>query len=175
MTLGEKITHLRIVNNIPQERLANTLNVTRQSISKWESGETLPTIDKILEISKLFAISTDELLNDEIVIHRGMKIPNTISGNTKTKYFGTDGFRGEANKVLTCDHAYKIGRFLGWFYGNQKFNLQKPGYRPRVVIGKDTRRSSYMFEYALAAGLAASGAEVSLMQLSLLRLRTSRL
>ena len=166
MTLGEKITHLRIVNNIPQERLANTLNVTRQSISKWESGETLPTIDKILEISKLFAISTDELLNDEIVIHRGMKIPNTISGNTKTKYFGTDGFRGEANKVLTCDHAYKIGRFLGWFYGNQKFNLQKPGYRPRVVIGKDTRRSSYMFEYALAAGLAASGAEVSLMHVT---------
>lgn len=166
MTLGEKITHLRIVNNIPQERLANTLNVSRQSISKWESGETLPTIDKILEISKLFAISTDELLNDEIVIHRGMKIPNTISGNAKTKYFGTDGFRGEANKVLTCDHAYKIGRFLGWFYGNQKFNLQKPGYRPRVVIGKDTRRSSYMFEYALAAGLAASGAEVSLMHVT---------
>lgn len=166
MTLAEKITHLRIVNGVSQEKLAATLDVSRQSISKWESGESLPTIDKILEISKLFAISTDELLNDEIVIHRGLKVPHTISGNAKTKYFGTDGFRGESNKVLTCDHAYKIGRFLGWFYGNQKFNLQKPGYRPRVVIGKDTRRSSYMFEYALAAGLAASGAEVCLMHVT---------
>ena len=166
MTLGEKITHLRIANNVSQEKLAATLNVSRQSISKWESGETFPTIDKILELSKLFTITTDELLNDEVIIHRGMKIPQNISGNTKTKYFGTDGFRGESNKVLTCDHAYKIGRFLGWFYGNQKFNLQKPGYRPRIVIGKDTRRSSYMFEYALAAGCASSGAEVSLMHVT---------
>lgn len=166
MTLGEKITHLRIVNNISQERLAATLNVSRQSISKWESGESLPTIDKILELSRLFAITTDELLDDAVVIHRGLKLPKNISGNTKTKYFGTDGFRGESNKVLTADHAYKIGRFLGWFYGNHKFNLQKPGYRPRVVIGKDTRRSSYMFEYAVAAGLAASGADVCLLHVT---------
>lgn len=166
MTLAEKIVHLRIVNGVSQEKLADTLGVSRQSISKWESGESLPTIDKILELSKLFTITTDELLNDEVIIHRGMKIPTNISGNAKTKYFGTDGFRGEANKVLTADHAYKIGRFLGWFYGNQKFNLQSPGYRPRVVIGKDTRRSSYMFEYALASGLAASGADVCLMHVT---------
>ena len=63
------------------------------------------------------------------------------------KYFGTDGFRGEANKVLTADHAYKIGRYLGWYY-NQN-------HRGRIIIGKDTRRSSYMFEYALVAGIAA--------------------
>ena len=166
MTLGEKITHLRIVNNISQERLATTLNVSRQSISKWESGESLPTIDRVLELSRLFAITTDELLDDAVVIHRGLKLPKNISGNTKTKYFGTYGFRGESNKVLTADHAYKIGRFLGWFYGNHKFNLQKPGYRPRVVIGKDTRRSSYMFEYAVAAGLAASGADVCLLHVT---------
>ena len=68
------------------------------------------------------------------------------------KYFGTDGFRGEANKDLTVDHAFKIGRYLGWYYGQQ--------HKARVVIGKDTRRSSYMFEYALCAGLTASGADV---------------
>lgn len=58
------------------------------------------------------------------------------------KYFGTDGFRGEANKNLTADHAYKIGRFLGWYYNQGKSNNE----RAKVVIGKDTRRSSYMFE-----------------------------
>ena len=59
------------------------------------------------------------------------------------KYFGTDGFRGEANKNLTADHAFKIGRFLGWYYQHKKDNE-----RCRIVIGKDTRRSSYMFEYS---------------------------
>ena len=130
MTLGEKITHLRVVNNMSQEELAKALNVTRQSISKWESGETLPQIDKVMEICDLFKVSADELLNDKIVIHRGQKLQMSIGEDIKTKYFGTDGFRGETNKVLTCDHAYKIGRFLGWFYGNPKFNQQKPGYRP---------------------------------------------
>ena len=72
------------------------------------------------------------------------------------KYFGTDGFRGEANVDLTVEHAYKVGRFLGWYYGKQA-----KGDRCRVVIGKDTRRSSYMFEYSLAAGLTASGAHLS--------------
>ena len=62
------------------------------------------------------------------------------------KYFGTDGFRGEANVGLTVDHAFRIGRYLGWYYG------KKNGKKARIVIGKDTRRSSYMFEYALAAG-----------------------
>ena len=75
------------------------------------------------------------------------------------KYFGTDGFRGEANKVLTVEHAYKVGRYLGWYFGRNKDHAQ-------VVIGKDTRRSSYMLEYALVAGLTASGADVSLMHVT---------
>ena len=76
------------------------------------------------------------------------------------KYFGTDGFRGEANKNLTADHAYKIGRFLGWYYGELKH--QSGDNAPaRIVIGKDTRRSSYMFEYSLVGGLVASGADAT--------------
>lgn len=77
------------------------------------------------------------------------------------KYFGTDGFRGEANVTLTVEHAYKIGRFIGWYYG--KSRLDK---RSKIVIGKDTRRSSYMFEYALASGLTASGADAYLLHVT---------
>ncbi len=76
------------------------------------------------------------------------------------KYFGTDGFRGEANKTLTVEHAYQVGRFLGWYYRNQNHRKCK------VVIGKDTRRSSYMFEYSLVAGLTASGADVYLLHVT---------
>ena len=166
MTFAEKITHLRIVNSISQEELAKKINVSRQAVGKWENGESLPQIDKLLELCELFKISADELINDEIIIHRGKKLPVSIGEDIKTKYFGTDGFRGEVNKTLTADHAYKIGRFLGWFYSNPKFNSQKPGYRPKVVIGKDTRRSSYMLEYAVAAGLAASGADVCLLHVT---------
>lgn len=76
------------------------------------------------------------------------------------KYFGTDGFRGEANVDLNVEHAYKIGRYLGWYYGKR---LNK---KAKVAIGKDTRRSSYMFEYALVAGFTASGADVSLLHVT---------
>ena len=76
------------------------------------------------------------------------------------KYFGTDGFRGEANNNLTYDHAVKIGRFLGWYYGA---NQNK---KCKIVIGKDTRRSSYMFEYALVTGITASGADAYLMHVT---------
>ena len=81
------------------------------------------------------------------------------------KYFGTDGFRGEANVTLTADHAYKVGRFLGWYYGERK-RRSGDTEPPRVVIGKDTRRSSYMFEYALAAGITASGADAYLLHVT---------
>ena len=74
------------------------------------------------------------------------------------KYFGTDGFRGEANVQLTVDHAFKVGRYVGWYYGRD--------HKGRVVIGKDTRRSSYMFEYALVAGLTASGADAYLLHVT---------
>ncbi len=74
------------------------------------------------------------------------------------KYFGTDGFRGEANVNLTVEHAYKVGRFIGWYYGRE--------HKCKVVIGKDTRRSSYMFEYSLVAGLTASGADAYLLHVT---------
>ena len=74
------------------------------------------------------------------------------------KYFGTDGFRGEANVDLTVEHAFKVGRYLGWYYSKE--------HKAKVVIGKDTRRSSYMFEYALVAGLTASGADVYLLHVT---------
>ena len=74
------------------------------------------------------------------------------------KYFGTDGFRGEANVDLTVEHAYKVGRYLGWYYGRE--------HKAQIVIGKDTRRSSYMFEYSLVAGLTASGADVYLLHVT---------
>ena len=74
------------------------------------------------------------------------------------KYFGTDGFRGEANVSLTVEHAFKVGRYLGWYYGQDK--------KAQIVIGKDTRRSSYMFEYALVAGLTASGADAYLLHVT---------
>ena len=81
------------------------------------------------------------------------------------KYFGTDGFRGEANNNLTADHAYKIGRFLGWYYGELK-RRNGDNEAARIVIGKDTRRSSYMFEYTLVGGLAASGADAQLLHVT---------
>ncbi len=74
------------------------------------------------------------------------------------KYFGTDGFRGEANVNLTVEHAFKVGRFLGWYYGQDK--------KCKIIIGKDTRRSGYMFEYALVSGLTASGADVYLLHVT---------
>ena len=74
------------------------------------------------------------------------------------KYFGTDGFRGDANVNLTVEHAFQVGRYLGYYYGR--------GHKAKVVIGKDTRLSSYMFEYALAAGLTASGADVYLLHVT---------
>ena len=74
------------------------------------------------------------------------------------RYFGTDGFRGEANVTLNVEHAFKVGRYLGWYYGKD--------HKAKVVIGKDTRRSSYMFEYSLVAGLTASGADVSLLHVT---------
>ena len=88
----------------------------------------------------------------------GKKIVSQKEGNKMGKYFGTDGFRGEANKDLTVDHAFRIGRYLGWYYGKD--------HKAKVVIGKDTRRSSYMFESALCAGLTASGADAYLLHVT---------
>lgn len=76
------------------------------------------------------------------------------------KYFGTDGFRGVANEGLTADHAFKIGKFLGWYFTNGATK------KASCVIGKDTRRSSYMFEYALASGLSSTGVNVYLLHVT---------
>ena len=76
------------------------------------------------------------------------------------KYFGTDGFRGRANEGLTVDHAFKIGRFVGWYFG------KRIGKKAKVVIGKDTRRSSYMYEYGLVTGLTASGSDAYIMHVT---------
>ena len=80
----------------------------------------------------------------------------------KNKYFGTDGFRGEVNVNLTSVQAYKIGRFLGWYYASQ----QKGSYKPRIVVGKDTRRSSYNLEYSIVAGITASGADAYMLHVT---------
>lgn len=82
--------------------------------------------------------------------------------SNKTKYFGTDGFRGKVNSELTAMHAFKIGRFLGWYYKS----LNSSEYRPRIAIGKDTRRSSYMLEYAIASGITSSGADAYMLHVT---------
>ena len=161
MTIGEKITHLRNSANISQEALADKLSISRQSVSKWEMDQAQPQIDKILQICELFNISCDELLYDKITINRA-----PAGAPVKNKYFGTDGFRGEANLNLTSMQAYKVGRFLGWYFASSLSNNQTAGYRPRIVIGKDTRRSSYMLEYSIVAGITASGADAYMLHVT---------
>ncbi len=82
------------------------------------------------------------------------------------RYFGTDGFRGEANVSLTSMQAYKVGRFLGWYYASELSEHDLQGRRPKIVIGKDTRRSSYMLEYSIAAGITASGADAYMLHVT---------
>ncbi len=161
MTLGEKISALRSNAGLSQEELAEKINVSRQSVSKWEMNLALPQIDKVLMICELFGVSTDELLYDKIEI----KIQSE-SEKQKFKYFGTDGFRGEANLDLTSLQAYKVGRFLGWYYSSPLSGCREPNYRPRIVIGKDTRRSSYMIEYSIVAGITASGADAYMLHVT---------
>ncbi len=161
MTIGEKIVSLRMAENISQEQLAEKLDVSRQSVSKWEMDQAMPQTDKVLQLCELFHVSADELLRDNVVIRR-----NGAGSAGQNRYFGTDGFRGEANAELTSMHAYKVGRFLGWYYGSALSGNKKPGIRPKIVIGKDTRRSSYMLEYSLVAGITASGADAYLLHVT---------
>ena len=161
MTIGQKITNLRTAMDISQETLADRLSVSRQSVSKWEMDQAQPQIDKILQLCELFNISADELLYDKISINR-----SPAGAPVKNKYFGTDGFRGEANLNLTSMHAYKVGRFLGWYYSSKLSGCASTGYRPKIVIGKDTRRSSYMLEYSIVAGITASGADAYMLHVT---------
>ena len=159
MTIGKKISTLRMAAGLSQEQLAEEIVVSRQSVSKWEMDQALPQIDKVLQLCEFFDVSADELLYDRISI----KKCEATSGN---KYFGTDGFRGEANVNLTSMQAYKVGRFLGWYYSSQLSGCAKAGYRPKIVIGKDTRRSSYMIEYSIVAGITASGADAYMLHVT---------
>ena len=161
MTIGQKIVKLRTATDISQEQLAETLGVSRQSVSKWEMDQALPQIDKVLQLAELFGVTTDELLQDKIDLVRPEK-----GAPRKNKYFGTDGFRGEANQTLTSMQAYRVGRFLGWYFQSPLSGCTKTGYRPRIVIGKDTRRSSYMLEYSIVAGITASGADAYMLHVT---------
>ena len=157
MKIGEKIANLRLMAGMSQEQLAESLDVSRQSVSKWEMDQALPQLDKILCMCKLFRITTDQLLCDTISLPKADSKAN--------KYFGTDGFRGEANVSLTSMQAYKVGRFLGWYYSNEISGC-KTNHRPKIIIGKDTRRSSYMLEYSIVAGITASGADAYMLHVT---------
>lgn len=163
MTIAEKINHLRIECGLSQEELAKFLAVSRQSISKWEKGETLPQLEKIVELARFFRVSTDELLDNQSPLKK--------NESTKTKgkrsYFGTDGFRGESGAELTAHHAFLIGRFLGWYFSGPSFASRHPnGARAKICIGKDARRSSYMLEYAISSGIASSGADAYILHVT---------
>ena len=160
MTIGQKITELRVQKGITQEELAERLDVSRQSISKWEMDSALPQIDKVLMLCEFFGVTADELLRDEV------EIKTVGAVKTHNKYFGTDGFRGEANINLTSMQAYRVGRFLGWYFSSSLSGCQKKGYRPKIVIGKDTRLSSYMLEYSIVAGITASGADAYMLHVT---------
>ena len=160
MTIGQKIIQLRNSMGISQEKLAELLGVSRQSVSKWEMDHTIPQIDKILQIADIFSISCDELIRED------MDLKRTLTSPLANKYFGTDGFRGEANIELDSMHAYKVGIFLGWYYSLQLQHGENFGRRPKIVIGKDTRRSSYMLEYAIASGIATSGADAYMLHVT---------
>ncbi|MBP3633090.1 MAG: phosphoglucosamine mutase [Oscillospiraceae bacterium] len=117
-------------------------------------NQAIPQVDNILQLCDIFNITADDLLREN-------KSITPAAQTQRRKYFGTDGFRGEANRTLTSMQAYKVGRFLGWYYGSSK-----NGSKPRIVIGKDTRRSSYMLEYSIVAGITASGADAYMLHVT---------
>lgn len=162
MTIGKKIARLRALMGLSQEQLADKVGVSRQSVSKWEIDQALPQIDKVILLCELFKVSADELLSERI----SLNVSEKEVSNKKNKYFGTDGFRGEANVNLTSIQAYKIGRFLGWYYSSTLSGNTKGNYRPKIVVGKDTRRSSYMLEYSIVAGITASGADAYMLHVT---------
>ena len=158
MNIGKKIAICRARKGYSQERLAELLDISRQSVSKWEMNQAQPNVDKLLPLCDLIGIKCESLLNDEIDIDE-----NPLKPQDGNKYFGTDGFRGEVGRILTAEHAFKVGRFLGWYFQSPLSGCKKIGYRPKIVIGKDTRRSSYTLEYALASGITASGADAYML------------
>ena len=162
MTIGEKIAHLRISSHMSQETLAEMLNVSRQSVSKWELGESMPQLNKIAMLCSIFNLSSDDLLRSDAALPLPKDAKQNVDAEIKNKYFGTDGFRGEANVDLTSYQAYRVGRFLGWYYSK----ICAPNKKAKILIGKDTRRSSYMLEYSIIAGITASGADAYMLHVT---------
>lgn len=167
MSIGKNIAFLRKEKGFTQTELGDILGVSNQAVSKWESEMTMPDLMLLPKIAKVFQLSVDSLYAEiEDLISMEKKDMQAGSENEERrknrmgKYFGTDGFRGEAGVTLTAEHAYKIGRFLGWYYSDGG------RHRVRAVIGKDTRRSSYMLEYAVAAGLTASGGDAYMLHVT---------
>ena len=159
MTIGEKITLLRTAMKLSQEQLAEMLSVSRQAVSGWEIDAATPSLDKILKLCEIFSVSTDDILKPD------SKLCERRGG--RNKYFGTDGFRGEAGVSLRAEQAFRVGRFIGWYFTSGGGNpTGRANYRAKIVIGKDTRRSSYMLEYALASGISASGADAYMLHVT---------
>ncbi len=165
MTIGKKITWLRTRLNMSQEEFSEKLQVSRQSVSKWEMDSAYPRIDKIVQMCDMFGVTADDLLREEVAIDGGDEAKPAVK-NYNGHYFGTDGFRGEANVDLTAEQAFKVGRFLGWYYANPLSGCRDRNYKPKFVIGKDTRRSSYMLEYAICAGITASGGDTYMLHVT---------
>ncbi len=166
MKIGDKIAYYRTALGMSQEELADTLGVSRQAVSKWEVGQTEPRLDKLPQLCELFRISTDDLIREDAEPRVRGSIPAIGTELKAGKYFGTDGFRGEANGELTAEHAFRIGRFLGWYFSSPVSGCRDRNYRPRITIGKDTRLSSYMLEYAIAAGITSSGADAYMLHVT---------
>ncbi len=169
MTIGQKISILKAAAHLSSQQLAEKLGVQSETVLNWESDKEVPDMAATLACADLFDISLDELLRDEIPLAATYTDPLFITKadkNYNLKYFGTDGFRGEANVTLTSSHAYKIGRFLGWYYSSPLSGNRNRSRKTRILIGKDTRRSSYMFEYSIVAGLTASGADAYMLHVT---------
>lgn len=179
--LGARIKGLRKRDGMTQEQLAERLSVSPQAVSKWECDIAYPDIMMIPLLADQFGVSIDYLMgrqnapispvvcdgvNDNPDFGDILYTNDTLTKGRNAhmgKYFGTDGFRGEANVTLTSLHAYRIGRFLGWYFSGSQSSA---GRKPRVVVGKDTRRSSYMLEYAIVAGICASGADAYMLHVT---------
>ena len=156
MLLREKVIALREAKKMTQEQLAEQVGVSRQAVSKWEMGQSQPQAESILRLAGLFGVTTDELLKENVPVFELYE----NRGSDDSHYFGIDGFRGEVNAVVTAERVFRIGRYLGWRLSQEVASDGWSDERIRVAVGKDTRRSGYMLENALTAGLTVSGADV---------------
>lgn len=172
--INEQIAALRKEIGITQDELARAIGVSNQAVSKWESGQTCPDLQFLPAIADYFGVSIDylmgrgEMSSAPRVSRREYEdiVDDPNAPPFESRFFGTDGFRGQANVDVTAKHAFEIGRFVGWFYANKLSGCKIKNYRPKIVIGKDTRRSGYMLEYALAAGLTCSGADAYMLHVT---------